>query len=72
MPGKPVTTRTSASDWTLFDALRVLATAHTKDDHVTGFSVMPGADMMLVGHHDYFKAWRIVREQLHLQTEYPR
>lgn len=62
---------TSASDWTLFDALLVLAKAHTQDDSITGFYVMPAADSFRVDQHDYVKAWRIVREQLHLQTERP-
>jgi hypothetical protein len=57
---------------TLFQAIRILAETHTRDDGVTGFVVMAG-----VGPHDYgnphpvdryMEAWQVVREQAYMQV----
>src|SRR5262245_4845293 len=52
---------------TLFDALRLLADAHTRGNDVTGFVVETAASPV-VDSKDYVRAWRTVREQLRLQT----
>ncbi len=57
---------------TLFEALRVLAETHTRDDDFTGFAIMIGASPSHPeGPHPverYNEAWNVVREQLHMQT----
>lgn len=54
---------------TLFEALRYLAEMHTGDDDVTGFVVHHVPRLLEGDQSDYVRAWRIVREQLRLQTE---
>lgn len=58
---------------TLFTALRILAETHTRDDAAVGFVIMAGASpMSYVSPHSperYNEAWKVVREQLHMQTE---
>lgn len=57
---------------TLFDALRILAETHTRDDDLTGFVIMSGAGPFspMCPHPPgrYNEAWDTVREQLHMQT----
>lgn len=57
---------------TLFEALRVLAETHTRDDDVTGFVVMvgvsPASPMSPHPVEAYNEAWNVVREQLHMAT----
>lgn len=53
-------------------ALHILATVHTRDNDAAGFVVMMGASPEGVGwipQGDYIKAWEVVRQHLHLQTE---
>lgn len=58
---------------TLFEAIRILADTHTRDDDVTGFVIMVGASPhSMVNPHPierYNEAWRVLREQTHMQTE---
>lgn len=57
---------------TLFDALRILANCHTRDDDWVGFCVESTVAPWSVSEHsqgDYIKAWGVVREQMHMQTE---
>lgn len=57
---------------TLFDALRVLAETHTRDDDRIGFTIVVGASpaspMSQYPVEIYDQAWDVVREQLHMQT----
>lgn len=56
------------SQTTLFDALFILARAHTCDDAEVGFCVVsPPYDTTEV--HEYLNAWRVIREQLHMPTK---
>ena len=59
----------SESVWTLFDALHLLARVHTRDDAEIGFTVEMSPAPMFYRDIEYIEAWRIVREQLHLQVE---
>lgn len=57
---------------TLFDALRILAETHTRDDRQVGFVVEAGLPSPYVRRHsqeDYLAAWKVVREQLHMQVD---
>lgn len=58
---------------TLFEALRILAETHTRDDDQVGLVIIAGASpFSVVSPHPperYNEAWRIVREQLRMQTE---
>jgi hypothetical protein len=57
---------------TLFDALRILAETHTREDHLMGFVVEVGAGPGPYSRWSqgaYIKAWKIVREQCHMPTE---
>lgn len=57
---------------TLFEALRVLATTHTRDDDQLGFVLVAGLPhwpFSEFSHEDYTEAWRIVRHELHMPTE---
>lgn len=53
---------------TLFDALRILAAVHTRDDDQAGFTINTAAlhtDFMPCSKAEYLEAWSVVREQLH-------
>ncbi len=58
---------------TLFSALRIIAETHTRDDDAVGFVIEVGASpMSYASPHPperYNEAWRVVREQLNMQTE---
>ena len=54
----------------LWDALRILIEAHTRDDDRAGFTVHHCTiDPFYQGAPEYVSAWRIVREQMRCQTE---
>lgn len=72
VPGRPESFVKGRSVVTLFDALRVLADSHTRDDHQMGFIIeaaLPSPYVMRHSMDDYNRAWAVVREQLHMQTE---
>ena len=55
---------------TLFQALRILAECHTREDPERGFVVEMGVTSpRWHAQADYVEAWRVVREQLSLQTK---
>lgn len=58
---------------TLFEAIRVLAETHTRDDDVTGYVIMvgvsPASQMNPHPIERYNEAWRVLREQTHMQTD---
>lgn len=57
---------------TLYDALRVLAESHTRDDNQVGFVIVAGIPSPYTSRHspeDYYTAWKVLREQLHMQTK---
>ena len=58
---------------TLDQALHVLAEIHTRDDDLTGFVLMVGAEAdgsnTKWTKSDHLEAWRRVREVLHMQIK---
>lgn len=55
---------------TLFNALLILANTHTREDSLTGFIVeITSPYTSRYSREEYIEAWKVVREQLNLQTE---
>jgi hypothetical protein len=60
--------RTMHDAMTLFDALRVLAMAHTREDYEAGYALEWSPRLFDDEHQaDYVKAWGVVRAQLHMK-----
>lgn len=53
---------------TIKEALTVLVSAHTRDDHEKGFIILPTADITFV-EGSYPGAWEVVRKYLGFETE---